>query len=100
MPPEPEPLGSPKEELRAASLAAYVRIATTTSELIPNAVTVVLSLKDLERAVQYRERARIKKLRWFLFDSDSILKFVCEELEYSLPHIRQRANEILIGPQP
>ena len=59
------------------------------------ATVIVHSLKDLERAVQYKERARIKKLRWFLFDSDSILKFVCEELEYSLPHIRQRATEIL-----
>ncbi len=59
------------------------------------ATVIVHSLKDLERAVQYKERARIKKLRWFFLDSDSMLNFVCEELDYSLRHIRQRANEIL-----
>ena len=58
-------------------------------------VVIVHSLKDLERAVQYKERARIEKLRWFFLDSDSVLTFVCEELDYSLRHIRQRANEIL-----
>ncbi len=53
------------------------------------------SLKDLEITVGHRNQVEIERLLWFFFDPDSMLEFVCEELDYSLRHIRNRANEIV-----